>query len=82
MAERMAKYFGVDIMHIIEDSPQRLIEVDGLGPKHTAMITTARAEQKAIKEVAHDSPERIKAALAYTLSEAANDRIATCSCPT
>ena len=130
MAERMVAHFGVDIMHIIEDSPARLIEVDGLGPKRTAMIAAAWAEQKAIKEVmiflqgvgvstslavriykkygdasvsvvrsepyrlaadvwgigfktadtiaasvgiARDSPERIKAGLAYTLSEAADD---------
>ena len=51
MAERMVGHFGVDIMHIIEDEPGRLIEVDGLGPKRTAMITAAWAEQKAIKEV-------------------------------
>jgi exodeoxyribonuclease V alpha subunit len=130
MAERMVKHFGVDIMHIIDDTPQRLIEVDGLGPKRTTMITNAWAEQKAIKEVmvflqgvgvstslavriykkygdesvdvvraspyrlasdvwgigfktadtiaasvgiARDSPERIKAGLAYTLSEAADE---------
>ena len=130
MAERMVTHFGVDIMHIIEDEPGRLIEVDGLGPKRTAMIAAAWAEQKAIKEVmiflqgvgvstslavriykkygdasvsvvrsepyrlaadvwgigfktadtiaaaagiAPDSPERIKAGLAYTLSEAADD---------
>ena len=51
MAERMVKHFGVDIMHIIDYAPERLIEVDGLGPKRTAMITAARVEQKAIKEV-------------------------------
>jgi exodeoxyribonuclease V alpha subunit len=130
MAERMVAHFGVDIMHIIESEPARLIEVDGLGPKRTAKITAAWAEQKAIKEVmvflqgvgvstslavriykkygdeaisvvrdepyrlaadvwgigfktadtiaaavgiARDSPERIKAGLAYTLSEAADD---------
>ena len=130
MAERMITRFGVDIMHIIEDEPGRLVEVDGLGPKRTAMIAAAWAEQKAIKEVmiflqgvgvstslavriykkygdasvsvvrsepyrlaadvwgigfktadtiaaavgiAPDSPERIKAGLAYTLSEAADD---------
>ncbi|MGH3233970.1 MAG: SF1B family DNA helicase RecD2 [Streptosporangiaceae bacterium] len=130
MAERMVGHFGVDIMHIIEEEPGRLIEVGGLGPKRTAMITAAWAEQKAIKEVmvflqgvgvstslavriykkygdasisvvraepyrlaadvwgvgfktadtiaasvgiARDSPERIKAGLAYTLSEAADD---------
>ena len=130
MAERMVAHFGVDIMHVIEDEPGRLIEVEGLGPKRTAMIAAAWAEQKAIKEVmiflqgvgvstslavriykkygdasvsvvrhepyrlagdvwgigfktadtiavavgiAADSPERIKAGLAYTLSEAADD---------
>ena len=130
MAERMVAHFGVDIMHVIEETPGRLAEVDGLGPKRTAMIAAAWAEQKAIKEVmiflqgvgvstslavriykkygdasvsvvshepyrlaadvwgigfktadtiavavgiARDSPERIKAGLAYTLSEAADD---------
>ena len=130
MAERMVAHFGVDIMHVIDHEPGRLIEVGGLGPKRTAMIAAAWAEQKAIKEVmiflqgvgvstslavriykkygdasvsvvrhepyrlaadvwgigfktadtiaaavgiAADSPERIKAGLVYTLSEAADD---------
>jgi exodeoxyribonuclease V alpha subunit len=130
IAERMVNHFGVDIMHIIDDEPGRLIEVPGLGPKRSARIKDAWAEQKAIKEVmiflqsvgvstslavkiykkygdesvetvkqnpyklasdiwgigfktadtiaasvgiAKDSPERIKAGLAYTLSEAADD---------
>src|SRR6266567_3511017 len=130
MAERMVARFGVHIMHVIDDEPGRLVEVDGLGPQRTAMIAAAWAEQKAIKEVmiflqgvgvstslavriykkygdasvsivrnepyrlaadvwgigfktadtiatsvgiAPDSPERIKAGLAYTLSEAADD---------
>jgi exodeoxyribonuclease V alpha subunit len=130
MAERMVNHFGVDIMHVIDDEPDRLIEVDGLGPKRCARIKDAWAEQKAIKEVmvflqgvgvstslavkiykkygdesvdtvtkhpyqlaadvwgigfktadtiaasvgiAKDSPERIMAGLAYTLSEAADD---------
>ena len=51
MAERMVAHFGTDIMHVIDDEPARLIEVDGLGPKRTAMIAAAWAEQKAIKEV-------------------------------
>jgi exodeoxyribonuclease V alpha subunit len=130
MAERMVNHFGTDIMHIIDEEPDRLIEVDGLGPKRSTRIKEAWAEQKAIKEVmiflqgvgvstslavkiykkyndesikvvqqepyrlaadvwgigfktadtiatsvgiAKDSPERIKAGLAYTLSEAADD---------
>jgi exodeoxyribonuclease V alpha subunit len=130
MAERMVAHFGVDIMHVIDDEPERLVEVPGLGPKRSARIKDAWAEQKAIKEVmiflqgsgvstslavkiykkygdesidtvkqepyrlaadiwgigfktadtiaasvgiARDSPERIKAGLAHTLSEAADD---------
>jgi exodeoxyribonuclease V alpha subunit len=130
MAERMVNHFGVDIMHVIDEAPARLVEVDGLGPKRSERIRQAWAEQKAIKEVmiflqgvgvstslavkiykkygdeaigtvnqepyrlaadvwgigfktadtiaasvgiAKDSPERIKAGLAYTLSEAADD---------
>src|ERR1700742_5359344 len=33
MAERMVNHFGVDIMHVIDDEPGRLIEVQGLVPK-------------------------------------------------
>src|ERR1700760_2654351 len=130
MAQRMVDHFGVDIMRVIDDEPERLVEVPGLGPKRSARIKDAWAEQKAIKEVmiflqgvgvstslavkiykkygdesvdtvkqqpyqlaadiwgigfktadtiaasvgiARDSPERIKAGLAYTLSEAADD---------
>jgi exodeoxyribonuclease V alpha subunit len=51
MAERMVAHFGVDIMHVIDDEPQRLVEVPGLGPKRSARISGAWAEQKAIKEV-------------------------------
>ncbi|MEJ2577912.1 MAG: helix-hairpin-helix domain-containing protein, partial [Kineosporiaceae bacterium] len=51
MAERMVDHFGVDILQIIEEDPDRLVEVHGLGPKRSQRITEAWAEQKAIKEV-------------------------------
>src|SRR5215469_3709981 len=35
MAERMVSHFGVDIMHIIDNEPERLVEVPGLGPKRS-----------------------------------------------
>ena len=130
MAERMVAHFGTDILRIIEQQPDRLVEVPGVGPKRTKMVAGAWEEQKAIKEVmvflqgvgvstslavriykqyrdgavgvvrgepyrlaadvwgigfktadtiaravgiAHDSPERIKAGLRHTLSEAADD---------
>ncbi len=130
MAERMVAHFGTDILRVIEEEPQRLVEVPGVGPKRTKLVADAWEEQKAIKEVMvflqgvgvstslavrifkkyrdsaisvvrsepyqlaadvwgigfktadtiaravgipHDSPERIKAGLQYTLSEAADD---------
>jgi len=130
MAERMVAHFGTDILRVIEEEPERLIDVPGVGPKRTKLVAGAWEEQKAIKEVMvflqgvgvstslavrifkryrdaaisvvrsepyrlaadvwgigfktadtiagavgipHDSPERIKAGLQYTLSEAAGD---------
>src|SRR5919199_1345043 len=51
MAERIVDHFGPATLEVIEQAPGRLIEVPGLGPKRTAMITAAWAEQQAIKEV-------------------------------
>ncbi len=130
MAERIVTHFALDTLRVIEEEPERLIEVPGLGPKRTAKISAAWEEQKAIKEVMvflqgvgvstslairiyktyrdasisivqhdpyrlasdvwgigfktadkiaqslgipPDSPERIKAGLQYTLSEASDD---------
>src|SRR5260370_17986278 len=131
MAERMVAHFGTDILRVIEEEPERLIEVPGDGPKRTRLVAEAWEEQKAIKEVMvflqgvgvstslavrifkryrdaaisvvraepyrlaadvwgigfktadtiaaavgipHDTPERIRAGLQYTLSQAAADR--------
>src|SRR5215211_6073636 len=51
MAERIVDHFGQATLEVIEQAPGRLIEVAGLGPKRTGMITAAWEEQKAIKEV-------------------------------
>jgi exodeoxyribonuclease V alpha subunit len=51
MAERIVDHFGPATLQVIEQQPARLIEVPGLGPKRTAMITAAWAEQQAIKEI-------------------------------
>ena len=51
MAERIVDHFGEATLQVIEQQPGRLVEVPGLGPKRTGMITAAWEEQKAIKEV-------------------------------
>jgi exodeoxyribonuclease V alpha subunit len=51
MAERIVKKFALETLDIIEKAPERLSEVDGIGPKRIAMITKAWEEQKEIKEI-------------------------------
>jgi exodeoxyribonuclease V alpha subunit len=51
MAERIVEHFGQATLEVIEQAPGRLVEVPGLGPKRTGMITAAWEEQQAIKEV-------------------------------
>ncbi|MFE0653188.1 ATP-dependent RecD-like DNA helicase [Streptomyces sp. NPDC059534] len=50
-ADRITQHFGLDTLDILEEAPERLIEVPGLGPKRTKKIMAAWEEQKAIKEV-------------------------------
>ncbi len=51
MSERIVKKFGLETLEIIEKTPERLSEVEGIGPKRIAMITRAWEEQKEIKEI-------------------------------
>lgn len=51
MARRIVRVFGVDTLAVIEQNPDKLSSVDGIGAKRVAMITKAWAEQKEIKEI-------------------------------
>ena len=51
MARRLTKKFGLQTLEIIENSPDRLGEVEGIGPVRVEWIKKAWAEQKEIKEV-------------------------------
>ena len=50
-AKRIVRKFGLDTLRIIEEEPQRLREVLGVGRKRVGIITRAWAEQQKIKEV-------------------------------
>ncbi len=50
-AKRIVAQFGLETLEIIEAHSDRLIEVPGIGQKRVAMIQTAWAAQKMIKEV-------------------------------
>jgi exodeoxyribonuclease V alpha subunit len=50
-ASRIVDYFGLETLDVIEEAPQRLREVPGVGKKRTARIAAAWEEQKQIKEI-------------------------------
>ena len=50
-ARRLVALFGKDVFDVIEASPARLREVDGIGPKRAQRITSAWADQKMIREI-------------------------------
>jgi exodeoxyribonuclease V alpha subunit len=50
-AGRIVDHFGMETLAVIEEEPQRLRQVPGLGDKRAEMITRAWEAQKVIKEV-------------------------------
>ena len=50
-AKKLVCAFGEKVFEIIEASPNRLREVDGIGPVRAASILAAWAEQKAVREI-------------------------------
>ncbi|MDE0310927.1 MAG: AAA family ATPase [Caldilineaceae bacterium] len=50
-AKRIVDHFGAGTLDIIDNDPQRLSEVGGVGRKRVSMIVAGWVEKKAIKEV-------------------------------
>ena len=50
-AKKLVRAFGERVFDIIEASPDRLREVEGIGPVRAASILAAWAEQKAVREI-------------------------------
>lgn len=51
MAKRIVKAFGTATLDVIDTDPQRLLEVEGIGPKRLRGILKAWDDQKEIREV-------------------------------
>ena len=54
LAHRVVAHFGKDTMEILEKAPQRLLEIEGIGPKKLAVITESFYEEKQINDIAYD----------------------------
>ena len=50
-AKKLVRAFGEKVFEVIETRPDRLREVDGIGPVRAASILAAWAEQKAVREI-------------------------------
>jgi exodeoxyribonuclease V alpha subunit len=50
-AKKLVKAFGEDVFDVIENAPERLKKLDGIGPKRVEKITSGWADQKAIREI-------------------------------
>ena len=50
-AKILIKAFGVDVFTVIEETPERLLTLPGIGKKRTDKVTAAWSEQKAIREI-------------------------------
>ncbi len=50
-AKKLVKAFGDSVFEVIEQHPERLGEVPGIGEKRISMITASWAEQKAVRDI-------------------------------
>lgn len=54
LAHRVVAAFDKDTMAVLEKDPQRLLEVEGIGPKKLAVITESFYEEKQVNDIAYD----------------------------
>jgi exodeoxyribonuclease V alpha subunit len=50
-AKKLVRVFGERVFDVIEAEPDRLREVDGIGPVRASRITAPWAEQKIVREI-------------------------------
>ena len=50
-AAQLVGVFGAEVFEVIENDPDRLLELPGIGPKRKAQVVHAWAEQKAVREI-------------------------------
>lgn len=51
LAHVLISAFGLEVFNVIEDHPERLLELPGIGTKRMKQVVAAWAEQKAVKEI-------------------------------
>ncbi|GAB4477817.1 MAG: ATP-dependent RecD-like DNA helicase [Anaerolineae bacterium] len=74
IAERIVDHFGLETLDILDTDPDRLLEVDGVGPHRARLIKKAWQEQKHIQQVMlFLQQHRVSTALAVKIYKAYGD---------
>jgi exodeoxyribonuclease V alpha subunit len=50
-AKKLVRAFGEQVFDVIEQNPERLTDLEGIGPKRKQSVVAAWAEQKAIRQI-------------------------------
>ena len=50
-ARKLVRAFGETVFDVIEQEPDKLLELEGIGPKRKERVTQAWAEQKVVREI-------------------------------
>ncbi|MCH9697994.1 MAG: ATP-dependent RecD-like DNA helicase [Gammaproteobacteria bacterium] len=50
-AKKLVRAYGEHVFDVIEQTPERLLELDGIGPKRKQRVVSGWAEQKAVREI-------------------------------
>jgi exodeoxyribonuclease V alpha subunit len=50
-ARKLVRAFGEQVFDVIEQEPERLLELEGVGPTRKERVTSAWAEQKVVREI-------------------------------
>ena len=50
-ARKLVRAFGEQVFDVIEREPERLLELEGVGPKRKERVTSAWAKQKVVREI-------------------------------
>lgn len=50
-AERIVKKFGIDTLKVIDESPERLLDIEGIGDKRVELIQVCWQQQKSVRDV-------------------------------
>ena len=61
LARRIVERFGDETLRVIEEKPERLFEVEGIGPKRQSQLVRSWHEHRAVRRVERIPPARSSA---------------------